>query len=132
MSKTLMGTTVRPTTAHHKRLPLTPNQRSLLRELYTSISSPKPGYVECAWNEWIHKHLNNNSSIPSEGRYSIELLFSWSVWRLAVATSIPVVLSLIVGLWYQTLEPREVREDPTETAWVIATYIITAGACEYC
>jgi len=41
-----------------------------------------------------------------------------------------VVLSLVIGLWYQTLEPKEGRDDPSGTAWIIATYIITAGACE--
>lgn len=51
------------------------------------------------------------------------------MWRLSVATSVPVALSLAVGLWYQT-KPAEDGGDPTGTAWIIATYIITAGARE--
>jgi hypothetical protein len=78
----------------------------------------------------VFKHLNNSSKNPVEGRYSIEILLSWSVLRLSIVTSIPVLLSLAVGLWYQTL-PAEDGSDPTGTAWIIATYIITAGACKY-
>jgi hypothetical protein len=100
---------------------------SSLRSFYTSYRFRSDHAAEYLWNDWTFRHLNNSSKNPIEGKYSIEILLSWSVLRLAIVTSIPVALSLAVGFWYQT---RSGEGDNTGTAWVIATYIITAGAGE--
>jgi hypothetical protein len=100
-----------------------------LRSFYNSYRWRSRGAPEYLWNDWTFQHLNNSSTNPLDGRYSIEILLSWSVLRLGIVTSIPVVLSLGIGLWYQS-RSVEGEGDVTGTAWVIATYIITAGACE--
>ena len=116
-----------PTAGHHTRTILTTSQTSSLRSFYTSYRFRSDHAPEYLWNDWTFRHLNNSSKNPVEGKYSIEILLSWSVLRLAVVTSIPVALSLAVGFWYQT---RTGEGDNTGTAWIIATYIITAGARE--
>jgi hypothetical protein len=118
-----------PSAGHHTRALLTSNQRATLRSLYNSYNWRGRGTSEFLWDDWIFMHLNASSRNPEHGKYSIEILLSWSVLRLSIVTSIPVILSLSVGLWYQTL-PVTDGSDPTGTAWIIATYIITAGACK--
>ena len=115
----------------HTRVVLSEHQRSCLRSFYNSYRWRSDGAPEFLWDDWVFKHLNNSSKNPSEGKYSIEVLLSWSVLRLSGVTSIPVLLSLAIGLWYQTLA-AENGSDPTGTAWIIATYIITAGARKCC
>ena len=109
---------------------LNESQRSCLRSFYNSYNSRHQGAPEFLWDDWVFKHLSSSSKDPLEGKYSIELLLSWSVFRMTVVTSIPVTLSLAVGFWYQSL-PAKDGTDPSATAWIIATYIVTAGAREF-
>jgi len=90
-----------------------------MRDFYASYKSRK---LE-NWRGWIRSQLNADSEDPAKGRYSIEILTAWSLWRLFLVTVSPVALSFSVGLWYQAT-----HKDGTETAWVIGTYIVAAAA----
>lgn len=88
--------------------------------------------VDSTWLAFLHKELNNMDSNPREGRYSLQLVLSWSAPKLVIWGSIPILLSLFIGFSY--IFKSHTGEDPVaivQTAWGIASYIVTAGACKY-
>ena len=66
------------------------------------------------WDEWAVENIFDRN-------ISLELKLGWSVWRLALLVSSPVVLSLVIGFWYQSVT------DDVQTAWTIASYVVTAA-----
>ncbi|EXF73809.1 hypothetical protein CFIO01_05740 [Colletotrichum fioriniae PJ7] len=84
-----------------------------------------PEHIALAWGDWIHQELNNNSHDVLNGKYSLELVLGWSVTRIAVVILIPVVLSLVIGLWFNSKDWTDLTT--IQTAWSIASYIVTAG-----
>lgn len=88
-----------------------------------------PKHIALAWGDWIHQELNNNSHDVLNGKYSLELVLGWSVTRIAVVILIPVVLSLVIGLWFNSKDWTDLTT--IQTAWSIASYIVTAGGCKY-
>lgn len=73
------------------------------------------------WIDWVSKNMNEFHKIPSEGRYSLELKLSWSAKKIMVLVTTPVILSLVIGTWYMQ------STGDTQTAWTIASYIVTAA-----
>lgn len=82
--------------------------------------------VAAAWQGWVQKNLNDNKENPLEGRYSLQLLYDWSSFRLSFVVMVPLLLSFVIGLWYM------LRTGDIITAWTIALYIVTAAAGESC
>jgi hypothetical protein len=78
---------------------------------------------------WIKKELNQDSADPAKGKISLEIVLGWSIFRISIVVLTPVLLSLAIGLW---LNSRN-WADPTtiQTAWGVASYIATAGACKF-
>lgn len=81
------------------------------------------------WSRWVTSELNNWQGgntfyvpIPTESHLSLRLMARWSRYRLVLASTIPMILSLAIGFYYMT-----VSED-IQTAWTVSSYIITAGA----
>lgn len=79
------------------------------------------------WKPWIHTCLNDGKYRPIDGKYSLELKLSWSPIRIVTLAITPMILSFVIGIWYM-----QTHEDGTEPAWVIATYIATAGGGKLC
>jgi hypothetical protein len=77
--------------------------------------------VAKAWAAWVQKELNANSLIMFEGKYSLELIYSWSAVRLSVAVITPTLFSFAVGLGYM------IKTGDVSTAWTISSYIVTAA-----
>jgi hypothetical protein len=84
------------------------------------------------WTNWIHKTINNSSTDPradSDGNsLSIEVVMGWSPFRISVVILFPTLLSLVIGIWFNSRN----WSDPTtiQTAWGIASYVATAGGCK--
>jgi hypothetical protein len=80
--------------------------------------------------KWVHTALNQNSYDPAHGdRLSIEVILDWSIPRISAVVLTPVLLSLGIGIW---LNSRNWSDLATiQTAWGVASYIATAGACEF-
>jgi hypothetical protein len=78
-----------------------------------------------AWQGWIHKNLNGGKNMPLEGRYSLQLIYDWSSYRLTIIVAVPLLLSLVIGFWYMNSQGDVV------TAWTLALYIVTAAAGEF-
>jgi hypothetical protein len=71
----------------------------------------------------VQKNLNNGKNNPLEGRYSLQLIYDWSSYRLALVVVIPLLMSIAIGFWYMTV-------GDVVTAWTLALYIVTAAAGE--
>jgi cytochrome b subunit of formate dehydrogenase len=81
------------------------------------------------WMDWIHQNFNNNSTNPEDGKYALQLLLRWSPLKLVIWSSIPIIFSLAIGLWYMiSPHPGEDYVAVVQTAWTIASYIITTAA----
>jgi hypothetical protein len=81
--------------------------------------------VARAWHGWVSKNLNDSKENPLEGRYSLQLLYDWSSYRLSTVVAIPVILSLAIGTWYM------MGQGDVVTAWTLALYIVTTAAGEF-
>jgi hypothetical protein len=77
--------------------------------------------VARAWQGWVQDNLNEGKDNPLEGRYSLQLIYDWSSYRLTFIVVIPLLLSIGIGFWYQTV-------GDVVTAWTLALYIVTAAA----
>jgi hypothetical protein len=86
----------------------------------TSYRHPDPD-VSISWTKWVQKELNGNKIILFEGRYSLELIYSWSAVRLSVAVVTPTLFNLAMGLGYM------IKTGDVSTAWTISSYIVTAA-----
>ena len=78
--------------------------------------------VSIAWMGWVQKNLNDNKDNPLEGRYSLQLIYSWSSYRLVFTFAVPLILSLVLGFWYMA------KTGDVVTAWTISLYVVTAAA----
>ncbi|CZR53226.1 uncharacterized protein PAC_03104 [Phialocephala subalpina] len=78
--------------------------------------------VARAWQGWVHKNLNDGKNNPLEGRYSLQLIYDWSSYRLSIVVAVPLLLSLAIGFWYMN------GRGDVVTAWTLALYIVTAAA----
>jgi hypothetical protein len=100
-----------------------------MAQLFQAYKSwnPEKEVVE-EWMKWVDEALNHGSDVPAEGkRLSIELVLGWSVTRISVVASIPLILSLAIGLW---LNSSNWTDNITiQTAWLVASYVVAAGAC---
>ena len=87
---------------------------------------------EKEWTDWIHERLNELKFEPDGGylskQLSIEIVLGWSPLRISIVVLGPFLLSLAVGLWFQSRNPMDLAT--IQTAWGIASYIVTAGSCE--
>lgn len=101
--------------------------------MYQAYSSwRRPHGIEEEWVDWIDKALNSRSNDPTtcdEKLLSIEVVLGWSTLRISIVVLAPVILSLAVGFW---LNSKNWGDSTTiQTAWSVASYIATAGACQY-
>jgi hypothetical protein len=71
---------------------------------------------------WVQKNLNDNKDNPLEGRYSVQLIYDWSSYRLIITFCVPLLLSLVLGFWYMA------KTGDVVTAWTISLYVVTAAA----
>lgn len=102
-----------------------------LVELYRNYRTEKKDHKN-RWMDWIHENFNNDSNDPKEGGYTLQLLLQWSALKLIIWSSIPIIFSLVIGLWYMiNPQPGEDYLAIVQTAWAIASYIVTTAARKY-
>lgn len=130
------------TQGYHQRIQVDESSHSLLAEMFGEYNTPQQSllwlgkrYNRDAYGKWltlVHKELNDSDADPRLGKYSLQILLNWSAFKLAVWGSIPILLSLIIGFWY-TYKHHEGEDYVAivQTAWGIASYIVTAGARKY-
>jgi hypothetical protein len=113
-----------PVSNTHIRVPLDSKTRPVIQHLYLSYRASEDDMGD--WIDRIHQSLNRGRGDPGAGGYSIELVLGWSVVKIVIIALTPVILSLIIGIYYQ-----QVHHD-VATAWIISTYIVAAGASKIC
>ncbi|ATZ57357.1 hypothetical protein BCIN_14g05030 [Botrytis cinerea B05.10] len=127
----------------HTKIGLNEEEKMVLRKFYAAYklkrrSIPWFGKGEWdqdvgkAWLGWVEKSLNEGkdgkegsaegAKGPLEGRWSLELVYDWSPYRLSAVVITPLLLSLIIGTWYMAVTGDVI------TAWTLALYIVTAAA----
>jgi hypothetical protein len=120
-----------PLEDYHSSPPIGDETTRCLVELFRNYRTEKRDYQD-RWMNWIHENFNNNSVNPKDGKYALQLLLRWSPLKLVIWSSIPIILSLVVGLWYMINPHRgEDYVATVQTAWTIASYIVTTAARKY-
>lgn len=108
----------------HIPLALNASQEAVLAQLFLAYRASRrhaDADVARAWQGWVQKNLNDSKRNPLEGRYSLQLKYEWSSYRLTTIVAIPLLLSLAIGFWYMSV-------GDVVTAWTLALYIVTAAA----
>jgi hypothetical protein len=92
-----------------------------------------PSRIGHGWAVWIHKTINDiseNPCIRPDGEaLSIEVVLGWPKFRIAVVILLPTLLSLIIGIWFNSQNWSNLST--IQTAWGIASYIATARGCKF-
>lgn len=112
---------------------LSPSQKFTLSQLFVTYKASAHQHdlsAANAWSEWIHENLNGGSNNPLEdssnnhleGSLSIELIYSWSAFRLSIMIVVPLLLSFTIGIWYMK------KTGDVVAAWTISLYIVTSAA----
>lgn len=119
-----------PTEGYHRVPVMDSKTKRTIQELYRDYRTLDKDYGH-RWLDWIHLNFNNGSLDPANGTYSLQLVLSWSPVKIIFWGIAPIILSLAIGLWYMLKPtPNEDFLTVVQTAWAIASYIVTAGACE--
>ncbi|KXH69364.1 hypothetical protein CSAL01_07106 [Colletotrichum salicis] len=109
----------------HERIDLDKNGAADLQLLLRTYKQWRvPEHIALAWADWIHQEFNSDSHDVLIGKYSLELVLGWSVTKIVVVILTPVVLSLVIGLWFNSKDWTGLTT--IQTAWSIASYIVTA------
>jgi hypothetical protein len=114
----------------HERLTLSPADEVALSDLQWAYHSGAKNARE--WTTWIQESFNKNSNDPRRDRehsLSLEIVLGWSPIRISLIVLTPVILSLAIGIWFQSRNSKDLVT--IQTAWGIATYIVTTGTCEF-
>jgi len=118
-----------PQLGYHVMLPIDDHSKRILADFFREYNS-RADDNDDRWLRWLKEELNSNSKDPEAGRYALRLDLRWSAPKIIFWTASPVVLSLAIAFWY-SYKPRALDADDVavvQTAWTIASYIITAAA----
>lgn len=132
--KSIQGFTIyqcHPDKGYHSGLLPDPETRRILVELFCVYKCDEKD-IHNRWLQWIQHEFNNDSFDPRKGKYAIQLVLGWSAMKFIIYGTIPIFLSLAIGLWYSFSQrgPGVSASDIVsidQTAWTIASYIITTG-----
>jgi hypothetical protein len=121
-----------PDEDYHSEVELDRATELALAELYHAYRSnrrDKDGY----WKRWIHHFFNEGDRSPEKGRYALRFVPTWSVRKILLFSFVPIVLSLVIGFWYMftSHDPQSDRVAIVQTAWTIASYIVTTAGGTY-
>ncbi|KAK3986989.1 hypothetical protein QBC44DRAFT_401440 [Cladorrhinum sp. PSN332] len=118
-----------PSSGHHLMLPVDKHTQQILTDLFREYNSVSIDQDD-RWLRWIMDEMNCKSKDPEKGKYALRLVLGWSPAKIVFWTISPVILSLVIAFWY-SYKPRGPDTDEVaivQTAWTIASYIITAAA----
>lgn len=100
----------------HIPLFLNASQKTVLAQFFLAYKASKhhsDEAVAIAWHGWVHRNLNDTKNNPLEGRYSLQLIYEWSSYRLCFIVLVPLLLSFVLGVVYM-IETGDVI-----TAWYV-------------
>lgn len=101
------------TNGSHRLITLDERKQKLMDQVFREYQLDRDPYIR----DWIMRNI-------TEHQLAISLRLGWSPVRVAFLVLFPLVLSLAVGFWYMA------RYNDAQTAWTIASYIVTASGGE--
>jgi hypothetical protein len=113
---------------HHTKVKIFEETNQALSELFHDYASGRRDKGDM-WKRWLHKNLNSGDNFPESRRLALKLQLKWSTDKVLTLASIPILLSIAIGFGYMYWEHNP-SSDPvtiTQTAWTIASYIVTTG-----
>ncbi|KAG9229979.1 hypothetical protein BJ875DRAFT_546542 [Amylocarpus encephaloides] len=97
------------------------------------------GNISSNWNPWIQDSVNYGANEygalgrEDEGAVthpqSLEIVLCWGSIRVSVVILFPVILSFLIGMWFQSRNPTDLAT--IQIALRIASYVVTAGSLLY-
>jgi hypothetical protein len=84
---------------YHEPVEMDNKTVTVLQSFYHDYNSAKEDY-EDRWMKWMHFSLNNTSHDPGDGKYALQLVLRCSPVKITVYVTAPIVLSLVIGIWY--------------------------------
>lgn len=120
-----------PSQDYHSHPGVSDETARCLVELYRNYRSQKRDYQD-RWIDWIHENFNDDSLVLEDGKYALQLHLRWSPIRLFLWSAIPIVFSLVIGLWF-TIHPNLGADHVAmvQTAWTVASYVVMTTARKY-
>lgn len=111
---------------HHTVLELSDTAKLALLELYYDYIAGRKDENE-AWKAWVQQHLNAGDTFPGDRSLGLQLILKWSVPKIVIYVSTPVIASLIFGLAYtfSVTGPGVDTVAVLQTAWTVSSYIVT-------
>jgi len=111
-----------------EHLQLNKDDNETLRIFHRAYTAWSPSKSK-EWAAWVQENLNSRKLRSGLGPPSraicLEMVIDWCPTRISIVVLVPVLLSLIIGIWYQSKDPNDMNT--IQTAWTIASYIASAG-----
>ncbi|KAH0550927.1 hypothetical protein GP486_007707, partial [Trichoglossum hirsutum] len=115
-----------PKSGYHTPVELDQRTKWTLSRFYGEYNTD-PKDEDDHWEEWIIEHFNLRHKTPERGKYALELVLGWSVTKIVLYGSTPILLSLAIGFWYTARVGGDNRNAIIQTAWTISAYILASG-----
>jgi hypothetical protein len=121
-------------TGIHTRVTMDAQGANDLHRLFLAYKSWwSPDRIGDGWAVWIHETINDASENPRANpdgdALSFEVVLGWSKFRIAVVILLPILLSLVIGIWFNSRNWNDLST--IQTAWGIASYVATAGGRKF-
>jgi hypothetical protein len=95
-----------------------PLDNFVLQEVLYAYQNPSKITTEHEWIDWVFRLRQ------PDRRHALEFVEDWNGTRIAVAGSIPLILSTVLGIVWS------VKGSGIPDAFSVAGFILTAGSCE--
>ena len=94
---------------------MVPLNSFILQEVFFAYNNPSKISTDHVWIDWVFRLRQPDK------RHALEFVEGWSGTRIAIAGTLPLVFSTLVGvLW-------SVKTGEVQTAFTVAGFILTAG-----
>jgi hypothetical protein len=116
-----------PKHSYHTPVEIDSRTEATMASMFADYASVKIDY-EDRWHIWVQNNFNNRAGKTSDGHLALQLVLRWFIKKMMAYIAFPIILSLVIGLWYMQ-KPGD-RDSVNQTAWTITSYIITTAGGE--
>lgn len=98
---------------------IVPLDNFVLQEIFYAYRNPSRIDTDHAWVDWVFQLRQ------SDHRHALEFVEDWNGMRIAMAGSMPLIFSTVVGIVWS------VKTGDVQTGFTVAGFILTAGTRKY-